>query len=233
MADPSQPAPGGGCLPRLLVLVLLLCGLGLAAALHSVFQPQDLGDIGGYGESEEASPPARDLAVVLKNSIDRGYAVTLTEREINQWLEQTLASRQDGLLAGKASLDRVLVRLLDGHAEVVMLRHVMGRPFTVSMFLTIEQTEDANGVHTNVHMHGGPFHEALPKPPRGGRFGRLVVPQGFLLLVKPAYDRLAACFHEETRLAFQEMARIRIEENRLVLDPREPDSLTPGLPNPF
>lgn len=232
MAESSQPAPGGGCLPRLLVLVLLLCGLGLAAALHAVFQPQDLGDIGGYRESTEAAP-ARDLAVVLRNSIDRGYAVTLTEREINQWLEKTLATRQDGLLADKASLDRVLVRLLDGHAEVVMLRHVLGRPFTVSMFLTIEQSEDADGVHTSVHMHGGPFHEALPKPPRGGRFGRLVVPQGFLLLVKPAYDRLAACFHEETRLAFQEMARIRIEENRLVLDPREPDSLTPGLPDSF
>lgn len=232
MAEPSQPAPGGGCLPRLLVLVLLLCGLGLAAAIHAISRPQDLGDIGGYGESTEG-PPARDLAVVLRNSIDRGYAVTLTEREINQWLEQTLATRQDGLLAHKASLDRVLVRLLDGHAEVVMLRHVMGRPFTVSMFLTIEQTQDADGVHTSVHMHGGPFHEALPKPPRGGRFGRLVVPQGFLLLVKPAYDRLAACFTEETRLAFQEMARIRIEENRLVLDPREPDSLTPGLPDSF
>lgn len=232
MAEPSQPAPGGGCLSRLLVLFLLLCGLGLAAALRAVSQPQDLGDIGGYAEAADTAPP-RDLAVVLRNSLDRGYAVTLTEREINQWLERTLVVKQGGPLGSKVSLDRVLVRLLDGHAEVVMVRRVMGHPFTVSMFLTIEQTQDANGVHTQVHLHGGPYADAVRRPPRGGRFGRLVVPQGFLLLVRPAFAKLVPLFAEETRLAFQEMARIRIEENRLVLDPREPDSLTPGLPDPF
>ena len=51
------------------------------------------------------------MKAVLKNAIDRGYPVTLTETEINQWLGRTLATKQGGLLAGQVSLDRVWVRL--------------------------------------------------------------------------------------------------------------------------
>jgi hypothetical protein len=47
-----------------------------------------------------------------------------------------------------------------------------------------------------------------------------VVPQGFLMLVVPAYEQLAGIYQEEIHLAFEEMSRIRIEPNRLVLDPR-------------
>ena len=72
-----------------------------------------------------------------------------------------------------------------------MERKIMGRPFTVSMFLRVEQLQGSKGVKTEVHLHGGAYHESLPKPPRGGRFGKLVVPQGFLLLVMPAYEKLA------------------------------------------
>lgn len=78
-------------------------------------------------------------------------------------------------------------------------------------------------------MHGGPFLESVPKPLRGGRFGQLVVPQGFLLLVMPAYQKLAAVFGDEIHLGFEEMCRINIEKNRLVLNPREPSSGATGV----
>jgi hypothetical protein len=38
----------------------------------------------------------------------------------------------------------------------------------------------------------------------------------------PAYAKLADLYREEIRLAFEEMARIRIEANRLILNSREP-----------
>ncbi len=60
-----------------------------------------------------------------------------------------------------------------------------------------------------------------------------MVPQGFLLLVMPAYENLAALFREELHLAFEEMARIKIERHRLVLDPREPPDDPSGLPRDF
>lgn len=232
MADSSKPKSGGGCLGRLLVLFLLAAGGGLLTALFFISRPQDLTDIGGYGTAPNAGQ-ARDMKVVLKNSIDRGYPVTLTETEINHWLGRTLAAKQGGLLAKQVSLERVWVRLLDGYAEVIIERRIMNRPFTLSMFLRIEQLEGPGGVKGSIQLDGGPYHVNLPRPPRGGRFGQLVVPQGFLHLVMPAYRKLGALFLEEKELGFDEMARIRIEKGRLVLDPREPSMDPLGLPQTF
>ena len=231
MADKPQPKSGGGCLGKLLFLILLVAACGLGAAGYFIALPQDLSDVGGYGPNAQA-PAGRDMAAVLKNSIDRGYPVTLTEIEINQWLGRTLVAKQGGLLADQVKFDRVWVRLLDGVAEIVMVRSVMGQPFTVSMFVKIEQTQGLKGVGTEVQLHGGPFLESLPRPQRGGRFGQLVVPQGFLLLVLPSYQKLAELFAGEIHLV-EEMARIRIEKNRLVLDPREPSGDAAGLPQTF
>jgi hypothetical protein len=71
-------------------------------------------------------------------------------------------------------------------------------------------------------MHGGPYHPYLPFPKCGGRFGQLPVPQGFLLLVMPAFNHLAKAFPEELHLGFEEITRIKIEDERLTLDPRVP-----------
>lgn len=226
MADPSKPNSGGGCLRKLSSLFLLAFACGLGAAMFFISQPQDLTDIGGYGPAAKATSP-RDLKTVLQSALDRGFPVTLTETEINQWLGKTLVAKQGGVLASHASLERVWVRLADGHAEVIIERRLMGRPFTVSMFVKVEQTQGDRGVRTEIHRHGGPYHENLPEPMRGGRFGKLVVPQGFLILVMPGYAKLAEIYREEIQLAFQEMARIRIEPDRLLLDSRE----SPGNPS--
>lgn len=232
MADPTNPKSSGGCLGKLLVLILLAGAIGLGTAVFFIVQPQDLTDIGGYGPAAKPGV-AREMKVVLKNSIDRGYPVTLTETEINQWLGRTLKTKQGGPLGGEIQLERLWVRLENGYAEIIMERKLMGRPFTVSMFVTIEQMQGPKGLITEVQLHGGPYHPSIPRPPKGGRFGQLVVPQGFLLLVMPAYQKLPGLFPEEINLAFEEMARIKFEENRLVLDPREPGLDVSGLPSTF
>ena len=227
MADSAPRISEGGCFSKLVLLVLMLGATGLGWSLFLISQPQDLSDL---ARNVEAAPPGRVMKVVLKNAIDRGYPVTLSETEINEWLGRTLTVKQGGLLESKASFDRVWVRLEDGIAEVIMARKFMDKPFTVSMFLQVEQLEGPKGVTTEVKLHGGLYHPDLPNPPRGGRFGQLVVPQGFLLLVMPAYQNLAAIFPDEIHLGFEEMSRIKIEKGRLVLDPRAPsvaDSLIP------
>lgn len=232
MGDDSKAKSGGGCLSKLMVLFLLVTATGLGTAAFFAVRPQDLTDVGGYGSAANHGN-ARDLKVVLQNAINRGYAVTLTEAEINQWLAKVLATKQGGVLGEKVSLDRVWVRLLDGHAEVIMERRVMGRPFTVSMFLRPEQLQGLKGVENNVHLDGGPYHPDVPYPPRGGRFGRLVVPQGFLILVRPAYAKLAELFQDEIHLAFERMSRVKIEKGGLVLDPRDPQDEVIKLPMTF
>lgn len=219
MADSSLPKSGGGCFSKLLFLVLLIAAGSFASAIYFVVQPQDYSDV---VVAASKPLPQRDLKTVLKNSIDRGYAVTLSEAEINQWLGRTLEVKQGGSLAENVTLNRVWVRLEKERAEVIMSRTVWGKPFTVSMFLQVERMEDTQGAYTEVRPHGGAYHADFPRLLKGGRFGQVVVPQGFLILVMPAYEKLAALFPEEIELAFKEMSRIRIEQGQITLDPREP-----------
>jgi len=232
MAESSKSKSGGGCLGKLIALPVFAGVLALGVAGFFVIQPQDMTDIGGYGPMARRAGP-RNLKAVLETALMRGYPVTLTETEINQWIGQNLTMKQGGLLAGQISLDGVWVRLMDGYAEVVMERKVMGRAFTVSMFLKLEQLQGARSVRTEIHCHGGRYHTDVPKPMKGGRFGRLVVPQGFLLLVMPAYAKLAEVYKDEIHLAFEEMARVRIEPKRLVLESREPAGGVTGREQTF
>jgi hypothetical protein len=146
-----------------------------------------------------------------------------SQEEINRWLEIKLATTSP---TQPTAANRTVVRLLDGYAEVVMYRQAIGMPFTVSMFLSIERRPDGT---KQVHRHGGPYASWLPRPLRGGRFGRLAVPQGFLLLAMPVFSRLAQTLRDDIGLAFEDMSVIRIEPGRLVLDPLEPQT---GNPSP-
>lgn len=213
----------GGCFGKLVLLLVLLGLVGLGAALYYVPQAQDLSDISGYapGDAVGASPP-RDIEEVLRKSVEGGYAVTLSEGELNAWLLRELSLKQEGHLAEWVDLKRVWVRLREDVAEVIIEREIEGYPFTVSMFLQVEQTESSKGIATRVHLHGGGFHDVLPRPTKGGRIGKLMVPQGFLLLLMPSFQKLATVFETEIELGFEQMARIKIEDKRLVLDPTAP-----------
>lgn len=219
MSDAKQRKSGGGCLSKLLFLPLMAAVIGLGAAMWYVAQPQDLTDL---ESGAQAAASNRELKDVLQSSIDRGFPVSLSEGEINHWLGRTLISKQEGFLAEKITLDRIWVRLEDERAEVIMQRGFWGHPFTVSMFIQLEKMEDASGKKLDIRPQGGPYHPDLPHPPKGGRFGQLVVPQGFLHLILPAYLKLAAVFSDETDLAFSRMSQVSIQKSRLVLDPREP-----------
>lgn len=223
MSDEETKKKRGGCLGKLGGLLVLALLVGLGAALYHVYLPQDISDIGGVEPSLTipASPP-RDLRAVLEKSIEGDYSVTLSETELNQWLARELKLKQGGELAEWVSLKRVCVRLRAGVAEVIIERDVAGYPLTTSMFLQVEQMESAEGISTQIHLHGGGFHELAPIPTRGGRFGQLTVPQGFLIMVMPDYRKIADLFGPEIDLGFQRMARIKIEDKRLVLDPKQP-----------
>jgi hypothetical protein len=221
MADEVKLKPKGSCLGKLVALVALAGVAGLGAAVFFMAQPQDLSDIKGSAGTTK-SP---DLRAVLQSAVDRGdYEVTLTEEDINLYLKQTLLAKQGGLLEKAVAFDGVRVRLEEGRAEIIMERSVMGQPITLSMFVRVEQTLSMKGTtQTTVMRDGGPMIPQLPRTERlvkGGRFGQLVVPQGFLLLVLPAYQKLAAAYQKELELGFEEMSRITMSDGKLVLDPR-------------
>lgn len=234
MADKEALKPKGSCLGKMVALLAFAGLAGLGTAVFFMGRPQDLSDIKGIA----AGGKSRDLRAVLQSAVDRGYEVTLTEEEINLYLKQTLRAKQGGWLGESVAFDGVRVRLEEGRAEVIMERSVMGRPLTLSMFVRVEQTLSMKGsTQTSVLRDGGPFLPEIPrleKLVKGGRFGRLVVPQGFLLLVLPAYEKLAAAYRQELSLGFEEMSRIKLGDGKLVLDPRpEGDAVLPGPTGSF
>ncbi len=218
--NPDIPKSSGGCLAKLAGLFVFLMLSGLTTALFFISLPQDLTKLDGYGPVAKMLPP-RDLRTVLRNASERGYPVTLTEDEVNRYIATTLQTRQGGLLSKQVTLDGVWVNLLTDRAEVIFERHVLGYPITLSIYLHVEQRLDAKGLPvTEIHRDGGPYIKDTPLPNRGGRFGHLVVPEGFLLLIMPSLEKLAALYAEEIHLGFGEMGRIRINDGRISFDPR-------------
>lgn len=226
MAEEKQEEkPRGSCLGKLISLITFGGVLGLGAAVFFMAQPQDLSDIKGVGSTTTLSGgKARDLREVLKNSVSRGYPLTLTEEEINLYLKQTLAAKQGGGLDKMVKIEGLRVRLEEERAEIIIERTIMGRPMTVSMYVRVIQELDVQGrTKTSVLRDGGAFFPDLPrleKLVKGGRFGKLVVPQGFLLLVLKPYEELAKIYESELQQAFEEMSRISIAKGKLVLDPQ-------------
>jgi hypothetical protein len=225
MAEEKQEKPRGSCLGKLVALITFAGVVGLGAAVFFIARPQDLSDIKGVGPASSVNGgKARDLKTVLKNAVDRGYAVTLTEEEINLYLKQTLTAKQGGLLEKAVTIEGVRVRLENERAEIIIERSIMGRPMTVSMYVRVIQELDVQGrTKTSVLRDGGAYLPDVPRFERlvkGGRFGQLVIPQGFLLLVLPSFEKLAKAYETELHQGFEEMSRITLSDGKLILDPR-------------
>ncbi|MGA0845206.1 MAG: hypothetical protein ACO3RV_01580 [Luteolibacter sp.] len=214
-----------GCFSLALRVWVFLFLASLATAIVFTAIPQDLSEVDGrLSESARENSKPRDLDAVIRASLRMGHPIKLSESEINRWLAATLRPKQNGLLAKRISLDAVYVKLDDALAEIIIERSVMGRPFTTSMFIQIEQTQASSGAQTMIHRHGGRYHEAIPMPLRGGRIGRLIVPQGFVSLTIPAFTQLAEAYQEEIDLAMKSMSVIRIEQDALILEPQPSES---------
>ncbi|MBB5350556.1 hypothetical protein HNR46_000784 [Haloferula luteola] len=225
----------GGCFGRLVALLTLVALAALGFGVYQVFQPQDLSDL-------EASPTARDLRLVLRNASEKAYKLELTQDEINRYLARTLKAEQVGWPGDQVKIRQVAVRLESERAEVVIVRELWGRPFTLSMYVRVVQMEKPDGsVETETHLDGGPYRPELPAPLIGGRFGRVPVPQGFLRLVLPSFKKLAEVYRSPNDPAsggrqmpvkeidfIEDMARIRIEEGKLVLEPVSGQGMLPS-----
>jgi hypothetical protein len=227
MSASQSPENRGGCVGKVFGLVVLVLLAAVAFGVLAIFKAQDLTDLEGYGESDEAQ--GRNLKVVMEDALERGYTAKITEEDLNRYLRRTLAVEQQGALAGNVELKQVGIRLEEGRAEVVLERELFGRPFTVSMYLRIEQYEKPDGrIVTQIFRNGGSFHEKVSRPALGGRFGSLPVPEGFLHLVLPSFADLVGVYRR-TKVEMEageprreldlidEMSRIEIHEGELVL----------------
>ena len=207
--------------------VLAIFG-GIACALFFAARPQPLSDLAGFGP-QASTEESRDLLGTLEQSVKDGYAVTITEEELNHYLRDTLAGTRRGVLGDYIHVEHVAARLMPDLAEIILVHDVAGYTLTSSMYLQVTQREAPNGVmQTSIERHAGPYIDGLPKPMLGGRFGRLPVPQGFLYLSLPAFEALADVYRNpagspKKEIDFiEEMSRVKIEDGKLLLDPVPP-----------
>ena len=195
----------------LLALALLVF---LFTAITLSFLPQDLSDLEGRNEDGSSNPPNRNLERVLENAANQGIQVTLTEKEVNEWLASTVKGTQEGVLGKSVQYRGTWIRFKEGSAEIIFEREAFNRLHTIAMNVEIEQLiEGNNQMSTNVHW-------------QGGRLGQMPVMQGYLLLVMSSYEELGKVLSPEVkslRSLLEGKATIKFEEGKVTFEPRSTD----------
>ncbi len=202
----------------ILLAVVFVGALGFGVFLG--MQSQNLDDLTGRHPDDREPNPVSVPALIEAAAKSRND-VTISERQLNTWLANTLEARQDGLLSDFVEIKGVWVRFDEeegGRAEIIIEREIKGFPQTVSMFIRIERRKKEDGkFYTYIHKDGGRIGGVLAV---GGRFGKARVPQGFLYLTRDSFEALADLFKTElkwmeTDIASDGAGRIIFEENQM------------------
>ncbi len=187
------------------------------------FIPQDLSDIDGYHEDDRVQIPP-SVSGAIENAAKTRQAVELTERQVNSWLAENLKTKQEGLFAEYVTLKGVWVRFEEeegGRCEIIMEREIQGHVHTVSMYVRIERKKKENDSYTTfIRKDGGSLLGIIPA---GGRFGQVMMPQGFLLFVSSAFESLSELFEQELKWMEKDITetgagRIVFEEHKMRID---------------
>lgn len=169
------------------LLFLLFTG-ALAYTVIRMWQPQDLKDIAGYADS---GAPSRDLAQIICNA--NGAPIRITEGELNRYLRDTCRMRQTGIFSIIANAQGLAIRVHEGYAELIIDRIIGSNMHqTTAVNLTFHQENDHGRPALKVELQGG--EPLLGRMPRGGRIGRIGVPQRHMLVLKPALETLLGCY---------------------------------------
>lgn len=208
---------------KLFVLLCLLMISGLGYCVYYNFIPQDLSDIDGYHEDDRVQIPP-SVSGAIENAAKTRQAVELTERQVNSWLAENLKTKQEGLFAEYVTLKGVWVRFEEeegGRCEIIMEREIQGHVHTVSMYVRIERKKKENDSYTTfIRKDGGSLLGIIPA---GGRFGQVMMPQGFLLFVSSAFESLSELFEQELKWMEKDITetgagRIVFEEHKMRID---------------
>lgn len=126
-----------------MTVFLMIVAIGLAIAMGMILMPKDLDQIKGYPTelitTEESSNLLKEMQVALdpKNTDAK---VTLTEEQVNRYLNQRVAGDQGGPLGALVKYRGLYADLEPGFVELYLVRSVAGLPFTVSCRLTQQKS---------------------------------------------------------------------------------------------
>ena len=212
---------------KLFTLFALLFVGALGYGIYLSFQSQDLSDISGRHETDREANPV-NIPALIEAAAKSRKNITISERQVNTWIANTLKARQEGILADHVEIKGIWVRFDEeegGRVEIIIEREVKDRAQTVSMFVRVERKKKEDGSFTTyIHKDGGSLWGLLPV---GGKFGQARVPQGFLFFTQSSFTSLADLFETELNWMEQDITRraggrIIFEEDQMRIDfPRE------------
>lgn len=204
-APERERAPAS--LPRRIFLMLFFSAATAVALL--IYTPADLTTVRGYrapGAAALDQPPLPLLEQMRRATLEKKDFLTVTEGNLNVYLNGIFTGQQKGLLSGQASYRGIYVDVREKECEVFVERLVMGRSFTTSVIL------------------GEPVRagDQLKFSFKGGRLGSLPVKAGFLGSVTSSLKGLIEGAAREEMEFLKKMKEIRFAADQIVMDPRFP-----------
>lgn len=169
----------------------VIAGIGWTVARTWI--PQDLSTLPGYKQSGgEANIPE-----LLRQAVKKNVALTLTEEDVNKYIASTLKASQQGILSPIAKPNGVGIKFHDGYMEIIIERQIASRYLqTVSLFVTVIQEENPSSPLPVTRLEYRENNEQPSYVEKGGTLGRVSVPQGYMILLMPAFENLADAYQD-------------------------------------
>lgn len=180
--------------------ISIVLPIALVAVLVRVYTPESLDDIAGRDTGLEAPV---DLLEQVRSAVASGRVFECGEGAINQHVQTVLEGRESEGIDILAEFRGLWIRLREGGFDVVFEREVLGFRSTVSAQLRIVRDEAGYRIEA-----------------RGGKFGRLSVPPGFLRLIGEGLANAGRVFEPEKEV-LSLSSGLTITAGRLRLDPHQ------------
>ena len=223
--EEEQETPGSGSLFRKLwmlsnfwammaLLLFVTFIITMIVITVRMWQPQDLSDIEGYNDTI----PSRNLERLICRKAPLREVIVIPEADINRYLRDTCRIRQDGFFSIFSQGHGIAFRFHDGYAELIIDRvfgHDSHQTTAVNISFTREVTDEQPKL--NVALRGGsPIFGTIH---RGGRIGKLAIPQRHITILQPALESLKGSYPAICEVLLDNGYCPFFEEGRVVLRP--------------
>ena len=198
----TRPAPSSGGGVSVMTVFLSLCAVVMLAIVAFVVLPKNLKTIAGYPATPTVSGESRNLLDEgQKLMINRDGELSLTEEQVNTYLNERLKGKQEGMMAILVKFKGVYIDFTPGFAEVFVERELLGIPLTMS-----------------AKIKGERFRRQVLYKPAGWSIGKIEFKSRNIKPVIEMFTRLRESMQDEYQV-LKMMTDVRFEEDRLVLDP--------------
>jgi len=185
----------------MMTVFLSLAILGLIAVIAMMMMPKDMSHISGFpAKMETEGVPRNLLDEAQRLMINRGKELTISETELNTYLNQRLQGEQGGLLSSIVEFKGVYVDIAPETAEIFIERELFGFPVTMSSKVKAEN-----------------FRGKLVYRPAGWSLGKLETEKRIMKPIVDLFKRLRTTCADEYQV-MQQMHNVRFEDDKLVLD---------------